>query len=178
MGTGGRATDRGQVSLNSTNAVLTGRAQGKRPKPCPQIHARLSAFPAVRSAGCRDSRGTAALPCSARGDDELPGGGCCEMLRMGGLGKCQKPPFTGDPCPAAPGSPRRLSSLPSCSLFEHLDSSFPAAGLTCRRATAVQPLFIPGGVGDLHKPTGKREARAAGLRLSSSAGFQGEPSSV
>lgn len=87
-------------------------------------------------------------------------------------------PFTGDPCPVAPGSPRRLSSLPSCSLFEHLDSSFPAAGLTCRRATAVQPLFIPGGVGDLHKPTGKREARAAGLRLSSSAGFQGEPSSV
>lgn len=105
VGTGGRATNRGQVSLNSTNAVLAGTAQGKRPKPCPQIHARLSAFPAVRSAGCRDSRGTAALPCSARGDDELPGGGCCEMLRMGGLGKCQKPPLRGIRALLLPAAP-------------------------------------------------------------------------
>lgn len=91
-------------------------------------------------------------------------------------------PFTGDLCPAAPGSPRRLSSLPSCSLFEHLDSSFPAAGLTCCRATAVQPLLFLDERGNCTNPTGKREAKAAGLRLSSqrrssSAGIQGEPSS-
>jgi len=79
------------------------------------------------------------------------GRGCCWRAW-----KMPESLFTEHPCPAAPWSPRWVSSHVWCSLMEHLESSFSAA------AAKPSPCSLFCWLGKLHKLPWDRKATFSG----------------